>query len=481
MHFHHSTWHEEQQRFERERTGRDIVLKSRQIGFSTLELMRGLYLSSTRNSFNTVVAGHDQSLVQDLFESVRFAAEGLEAVGKLPGTTRDTVRMLRFGGLGSTVSVTEAGATERSASKKGHSGTIHRLHATEVARWAEPAESMKGFLGAVPDDGEVVIESVAAGAGGWFYDHVMDALAGRGRYKLHFYPWFEHLAYRAAVPDDFDPSPCDDTEKLLRSLGCDDEQIAWWRGKVEDFGDDVLEQYPPTPELAFRASGRTWFDQRDLDAIASEVRPAIRDAPIVFRGQRFGTAKIFAEPVPGGVYVVFGDPSEGVAGDGSSATVLEARTGHVVATWWSDTVAPGDFGLVLAVLGWLYNEALVGAERNNHGHATLRALQYEAGYGHVYYGEDARVGWHTTPQSRPVMWGELFDAIGTKSASTPDADALAECRTIIRDEDGQPRARDKRKKKKGACRDDRFVSWAGAWQIRGRAVARVGGLKIPGL
>ena len=40
--FDHSRWNDEQRRFEAERTGCDIVIKPRQIGFSTLELARDL-------------------------------------------------------------------------------------------------------------------------------------------------------------------------------------------------------------------------------------------------------------------------------------------------------------------------------------------------------------------------------------------------------------------------------------------------------
>src|SRR3954468_2027391 len=43
FYFRPETWHTEQKQFQRDRTGRDIVLKGRQVGFSTLELARDLY------------------------------------------------------------------------------------------------------------------------------------------------------------------------------------------------------------------------------------------------------------------------------------------------------------------------------------------------------------------------------------------------------------------------------------------------------
>ena len=482
--FRHDIWHEEQKRFERDRTGRDIVLKGRQIGFTTLELMRGLYMSATRSSWNTVVAGHDQKLVQDLFDHIRFAAVGLEVAGKLPETSQDTVRNLRFESLASAISVTEAGATTRSASKKGHSGTIQRLHATEVARWAEPGESMKGFLGAVPDDGEVVLESVAAGAGGYFHNRVLEAQRGESRYKLHFYPWFIHEPYRAAVLEGFDPEPKDEHEVALRGHGCTDEQIVWWRGKVGDHGlSDALEQYPYSVSVCFRFSGKAWIEPSHIDRLARDTREPIREAPILWKARRFANLLVFAEPKPGAQYVVFADPAEGVANDGSAACVMDARTTEVVATWWSDSTDPTDFGIVLGVIGWMFNTALVGVERNNHGHAVIGALKSPdvVRYPRLYVAPDMKIGYDTNLVTRPPLWEDLAHAIREGSASTPDSATVAECQTIIRDKDGKPRARGKSAKTADACRDDRYVAWAGCWQIRPAALQQSGGMHVSGL
>jgi hypothetical protein len=86
-------------------------------------------------------------------------------------------------------------------------------------------------------------------------------------------------------------------------------------------------------------------------------------------------------------------------------------------------------------------------------------------YSHLYRAHDDRIGWLTNPATRAVLWDELGHAIREGSVTMPDAATVAECRTIIRDEDGKPRARGKRARTKDACRDDRFVSWAGAWQL----------------
>jgi hypothetical protein len=70
---------------------------------------------------------------------------------------------------------------------------------------------------------------------------------------------------------------------------------------------------------------------------------------------------------------------------------------------------------MLADLGRWYNTALIGVERNNHGHAVLNALLHSAGYpqshgaGGIYFHQEydekknptsMRPGWPTTPKTK---------------------------------------------------------------------------------
>lgn len=486
--FRSDTWHEEQKRFTAERTGRDIILKGRQVGFSTLELARDLYFAITRAGVDVLVITHDGDLAEQMFVSLRIFSECLKRVGKLPKTLYSNKREIVFAQSGSAVRIVEAGATTTSAEKKGRSGTVHRLHATEVAFWGAAQETMGAVLACVPADGEIVIESTPNGAGGLFYADVQAARESRTDLRLHFFPWWQHVEYRAEPPAGFDPgvrtgpdTQPDPWETKLRRFGCDDAQITWWRAKVDDpkIGlDRALQEFPVDIESCFRTSGATWLEYVHIDRLGLGVRSPLRLASMTWQPvdegseplpgsvpQRFEDARVYAEPAAGRPYVVFGDVAEGVARDGSSAHVLDRLTGDTVATWWSDTVSPGDFGTVLVLLALIYNRALLGVERNNHGHAAIERIVTVMRYPHLYRAHDDRVGWLTNPATRAVLWDELGHAIREGSVTMPDAATVAECRTLIRDEDGKPRARGKRARSKDSCRDDRFVSWAGAWQL----------------
>ncbi|NCV69829.1 MAG: hypothetical protein EBW55_03785, partial [Betaproteobacteria bacterium] len=116
------------------------------------------------------------------------------------------------------------------------------------------------------------------------------------------------------------------------------------------------------------------------------------------------------------------------------------------------------------------NGALVGIERNNHGHAAIRSCTTEdtsvTPYARLYRAPDDKLGWHTTPQTRPVMWDEWHSwlrAARTSNAAERlmDATAAHEMRTLVLD-DGKPQAAT-------GAHDDVFTADAIAWQLRVRS------------
>lgn len=467
VYFAPEVWHEEQRRYWEHRTKRDIILKPRQIGQSTFCLAEDLHYALSNEGVSVLVVSHTD--VEQLFMTIRIMADHLRADGKLPKARRDNVRELSFHELGSSIRVVEAGKTASVASGRGRSGTIHRLHCTEMAFWGSAHETMNALEAAAESADSVVIESTANGAGGLFYDMVKAAEGGRSEYKLHFFPWYLHQSYRREPPPGFDPAARDQHEEVLRLAGCDDEQIAWWRAKVDSPAiglDKALQEYPLDPESCFRVSGRSYIDPTVIDRLTTSVRPPIRRMDLVWHGRRFGELLIWEDPAPGEEYIIAGDVAEGIGQDASSLTCGNKRTGKIAATFWSDSIAPGDLGLAMAAAGYVYNTAELAPERQNHGAATLRAIEAEAHYPshRIYKADDRKLGWSTTSATRPVLWDGLRQAVTDGAAVNPDARAVAEAKTLIIDADGKPRARGKGQP--DGCKDDHWVSWAIFHQVR---------------
>ena len=287
---------------------------------------------------------------------------GLERVRKLPRTETDRVGEVVFAN-GSTLRVTVAGATDRTASKKGRGRALERMHGTEVSHWGAAQTTLDAAREAVRDGGQIVLESTAYGASGAFYDQWQRADASSNAYTRHFLPWWWHREYRALVPVGFDAAPRDQHESAMRDLGLDDEQIAWWRAKVAERPDvdSLLAGVPVLGGGGVPRERRELLDGATCDWLEAQARDPLRVVELAARtGATSGSCASTTSPprraLPRGRRRG-GRP--GPDGDASAWDVISRRTGLTVATWWSDRHEPADMALAGAEIGRLYNGALL--------------------------------------------------------------------------------------------------------------------------
>lgn len=508
IHFGREHWHAEQARFNAERSGLDLVLKARQIGFTTFILARDVQFACTRHGTNTVIVAHTLGAKKALFRVVRHMVDGVVKRGLIPEPSFNTVDEIVIPHtrkvvdpltgktsrveVPSTIRVIEAGATEQSADDKGRSGTIHRAHFTELAFYREAKKTLTAIRGAMPKDGsaEVVIESTPNGAAGHFYEMVRDHVAGKpSPYKLHFFPWYAHEEYRRPLPDGFDPRPRDEWEERLRSKGCDDQQIQFWRERVDapDEGglEGALQEYPIDALSCFRMTSGAWLSTQLCDFIAANALKVAKVERITTREHDhprpeaqwprldLGELRVFAEPA-GEEVIASGDVAGGGGGeaDYSVARVRGRRTGRLYASFRSNTIQPGDFGVALGWIGTRFGGAVVVVERNNHGAAALEALAKRrtdhTPYRRLWVAPDGKHGFHTTPTTRPALWDDWHTALKTALKSGDelrgwfDADMAEEARTLVL-KAGRPEAAP-------GAHDDVFTADAINWHARSRVV-----------
>lgn len=479
--FDYDSWHPEQRRFERERTGRDVVLKPRQIGFSTIELARDLQFARTHEGVQVLVVVHNDAAKVELFSRVHIMVRALERLHLLPEPKEATKTGFRWDDVDSSIKIIEAGKDAKSASDKGRSGTIHRLHCTEVAFYREPGETMVALLAAA-DRAEVVIESTANGTGTWFHDCVTQAQAGTFEdYAFHFYPWLDHPDY-VADPRAYSTPPATRRhrywEDKIRALGASERQIAWWRKTVSRPGgiDKALREYPCTPEAAFTESAQSWLEPEAIDALRSAVTDPVDTRRVHRTARPCGPLRIYEHPEEGASYILFADPSEGVGNNEAAVCVIEHRTARVVACWHDNRTKPGEFGHIVAAIGRFYNHALVAVERNawrggkgdssEGGRTTLLVLERDERYPsrRLYRDANGELGWATTGKSRPLIFGDLQRAIDDEGATTPDRKTVDEAANLVM-RDNRIEAR----RKRGLRGDDGlFIAWGAARQVRER-------------
>lgn len=433
--------------FEGSRTGRDIILKPRQIGFTTWELARDVWYFLTRRGAKVVVvvqSSADHAPLKSLSSKLRVMFESLEAIGIQLNFGTESTSEWSLPARDSSLHIVEAGGSEVSADKKGRGGTVKRLHVTELAFFEFGEATLNALLESVPDQStgsEVTIESTANGASGEFFDRYSQAKNGKSGYRAHFYRWLDQSEYAAPLDAGEVVSPENEREReLVERHGATEQQLKWYRRKLGDKkgNTDLFDQeYPVDEETCWLVAGRLFFDRARTKELLTQTREPIEVRAV---GGGGATLRIWKHKLPLTEYVIAADPSEGVGGDAGAAKVYERATGEHVATLHGQ-FPKWSFGHQLASLGHHYNDATIAVERNNHGHAVLQALlDGEKPYPNVYEAHDGRPGWLTTAITRSAALDALEAAHRDGEWSTPDRMVLSEMLTFVISKDGKPQA-----------------------------------------
>lgn len=466
-----------QLRYNRSRTGRDIVLKPRQVFFTTLEAARDVWWFLVKPGAHVRVVCQsqtDQAALKDISEKFRIYFDSLRRLGVKLEFGRETGTEWTLPKRDSSLRIIQAGASQVAAQRKGRGGTVSRLHLSEMAFWGDYAQDTFGSIAeSVPMTGsEIVNESTANGAAGFFYDQWNAAVEGKSAYQPYFVAWYDHHEYSTPLDPGEAFSARDDRELALLDNGVAPAQLKWRRQKVADKGgneDLVAQDYPNDPRTCFLVEGRGFFDGKKIDQQILEAKtPEEVDA----------FTRIWERPKAGSEYVIAADPSEGDPdNDPSAAAVIERGTGKLVAAIHGFLRSP-EFALRLAALGILYNTASIAVERNNHGHAVLLFLEREK-YPKIYAQaqseggqKTSKLGWLTNEQTRAMMLDELDRAHRKDEFAPPDADTLGEMRTFVIGKDGKAQA-------KSGAHDDRVMCVAIAWAVASRPTGFSGDLPAP--
>lgn len=249
---------EEQEQFYRALWYRNLILKARQLGFSTELLIIALDQCLFVENFTAGVIADNLQNAGKLFRKVEFAYDRLPAVLRMakPLVKRTTSEFVFANG--SSISV---GTSMRS-------GTLQFLHVSEFgkicAKFPDKArEIVTGAFEAVAAGNIITIESTAEGAYGYFYDYTMEALRRQQArekhtpldFRLHFFPWWRKPAYSidpegVVIPAEFGRYFQQLEARGIRLTG---GQRAWYVKKAATLKGDMKREYPSFPEEAFEA------------------------------------------------------------------------------------------------------------------------------------------------------------------------------------------------------------------------------------
>ena len=274
-----------QQHYLKNRTNRDLIVKARQLGFSTFIQGEMARFSWTRPVAVLTMADKQENTDKLRRMMQRFYDHIPPHLPK-PQRSEANAAITVYPGIGSEVQIATAGAQT-----SGRAGTVTHFHGSEVAYWKNADWMIAGALQAVPEhleDTWVVFESTANGAQGWFYQECMAALAGDSEWTVHFYAWWWDEKYRIPLEPGEILTYSEEEQVLIAQHGLSPEQIKWRRKKQRDLKGIFQQEYPETPESAFLTSGGGVFtlEPHMIATGITEIEPV--ENGIYVSGQDFG-------------------------------------------------------------------------------------------------------------------------------------------------------------------------------------------------
>lgn len=384
------------------------ILKSRQLGISTISLALDVFWASVHDKLQgTIITDTDGN--RDKF---RILLE--QYIGSLPKGLRVGIKRHNRNNLelmnGSVIDYLVAGTR----GKKGSLGTSRALnfvHATEIANWGSAEadiSNLKASLAQKHPHRLYIWESTARGFGNEWYDMVSGAELDATTQQTFFLGWFlkEDYAFAEGSAEYarwWDGRLTDEEEEIAAAVKRESKfeiapgQWAWHRymRTIEIPDSDLMRQnYPSTAHEAFIMSGRSFFPLR---RVASNLRFILdQEIPLqAYRyhiGQRFDATelepvestdhadlRVWEQPHPNGVYVMGVDTAYGREDkDRHAIEVFRCYADRVVqvAEWATGVPETYQAAWVMAHLAGAYKNVIINLEVSGPGFAVMDELRH---------------------------------------------------------------------------------------------------------
>lgn len=439
-----------------------IILKARQLGFSTLTEALIFHACATRKNVNALIVAHREDATANLFRMSKLFYDELPAPVK-PMLRASNAQELVFENPSKLRSEREARPGLRSRIRCataggrgiGRSDTLQCVHLSEYAFWPDGADgkasTLAGILQAVPSlpGTMVVIESTANGFED-FKERWDAAVAGENDFEPVFFAWFENPDYSMPVVPGTEWTP--EERDLKAAYQLTDEQLQWRRWCIANNCGGSLDmfrqEYPASPGEAFLHSGTGVFDNEQIVLRLERLPgPAGRGefADGEWTESETGAITLYELPEEGVPYVLGGD----TAGEGSdyfTAIVIDNVSGRIVAKLRQKYSEP-EYVRQIYALGRFYNDALVAIETNFSTFPVMKLQEMEYPNQYSREREDTYTrqmrksyGFRTDRQSRPRAIANLVEVFSSHPEWFTDRELLEEMLTFCYNEDHRPEA-----------------------------------------
>jgi len=413
----------------------NIVLKSRQLGISTLTAGYSLWIMLFQQDKNVLCIATKQETAKNMVTKVKFMFENLPSWLKVPADENNKLT-LRLSN-GSQIKAVSA------AADAGRSEAVSLLLIDEAAFIEGIGEIWASAQQTLATGGGAIVLSTPFGTGNWFHQTWVRAEAQENDFLPIKLPWYVHP-----------------------------ERDEAWRKKQDEYlGDPRLAAQEC--DCDFNTSGDVVFYPEQLEFIISTY---VKD-PLERRGVDHNLW-VWESPDYTRNYMVVADVARGDGKDSSAFHVIDLESNTQVAEYKSQ-LSPKEFGYLLCGIATEYNEALLVVENNNIGWATLDAI-LERGYRNLYYSPKSEAlnaetylekvddpskmipGFTMSMRTRPLVVNKFREYVGDKSVTIQSKRLLEEMKVFIW-RNGRPEAQ-------SGYNDDLVMSFATGMYVRDTAL-----------
>ena len=359
----------------------NIVLKSRQLGLSTLVAAYATWMAIFHKDKNILIIATKMAVAMNLIKKVKIAIKGLPRFLLMPEITADNKQSIEFSN-GSSIKAVPTSADA------GRSEALSILIIDEAAFIENFDTLWMGLYSTLSTGGRAIILSTPNGVGDKYHELYTKAEAGDNEFNPIKLMWDVH-------PDRNDE---------------------WLAAETRNMSQKAIAQ-----ELMcdFASSGDTYLTAEDLQSLGSWLK-----TPMEKWGPE-GNVWVWKYPLTARKYIIPADVARGDGGDFSTFHVIDTEASEVVAEF-RGKIPPDKFGILLAEAGRRYNNALLCPENNSIGYAVCMKLS-ELGYKNLYYANErdritatfsvvdiSKIGWQTDGHNRIKILQKLEEMLRNK-------------------------------------------------------------------
>jgi len=428
----------EQSQYIDEMSKYNIILKGRQIGFTTLSLAYMLYSACTKPDTNYIIMTHHASVSKSLFVKLKKMYKSLPH-DKYPNLFPKTLLNNRdelYLDNGSRIIIATANGEDSISGN-----TFQFIHLSEMAKYP-PQVQEEIIATCIPalaknESSMIWIESTAFGYNTYQEMFMKAYRDNESVWKAFFFSWLAK-AYQSQFKHTFDEAEnwfklnnqgrrmtyedLDHDEKILRDkYGATYRQLMFRRYYIQTNSlEKFRREFPTTPDEAFMETNKAVFDTAKIIERLHYVIPPLETKevmgvlPDTLQPYLNKNLFIYHLPKPKIRHYAGVDVSSGQGGDYSTMSIFDAD-GQQVASFYANDVPVYKFAEIVNELGRFYNYAFICVERNSLGLPLLERLRKDYGYMNLLKQKvfDQRgkrkmqLGFQTTNVTKPIIINDM--------------------------------------------------------------------------